>query len=86
MMNETGVMPGAPAQEFENNGINLSEIFVLTFRKGGDILTKHFHSPGGDKYKAIERAKLHCERMRIRFLFCVPFIRDLADEESKMEF
>lgn len=83
----------AAAEEvtFRLGDANFQELFILSYRKGGDILHLYFRHPNKDGLAArdyfrtaIERAKRHCEIMRYRFLFCSSYITDLDAEEKRM--
>lgn len=87
-LKETGELETLePAGDFNE----ISDVFVLHYRKGGDILSKNFCWPNLDGlaprdhfHKVIERAKIHCERMRYRFLFCNSYISNLEEDEKRM--
>lgn len=89
--NSASPVPGIPSEELIPDLQDLTEIFTLYYRKGGDMLNLHFRFPRKDVTTsrehfrlAIDRAKIHCERMRFRFLFCRPYITDLEIEEQRM--
>jgi hypothetical protein len=92
-------VPGLPAvampkaePEPEPEIVTPTDVFVLHYRAGSNVLFMHFRfrkpSPemtARDHFRAaVERAKSHCERMRYRFNFCLPFITDLDEAEKRM--
>ncbi len=66
-------------------------VFTVQYLKGVHILTLNFILPAKENEtakehfrRAIERSKLHCERMRYKFLITRPYIVDLDEEEKRM--
>jgi len=85
-------MPGIPAECVEPSTIDPTDVFVLHYRMGSNLLFLHFRftkpdpsMSSRDHFRlAVERAKLHCEKMRFRFNFCLPFLTDLEKAEERM--
>lgn len=86
------VIPGLPSPLDEPTVISPTNVFTLHYRAGSNILFLQFHLPkpspelsARDHFRlAVERAKLHCEKMRYRFNYCVPYITDLDEAEKRM--
>jgi len=92
ILDENKLAQSAEVKELELEQVEeVSDIYTLYYRKGADILSLHFCFPNLDGteprdhfHKVIERAKIHCERMRYRFLFCRSYITNLEIEEKRM--
>ena len=86
------VMPGLPVTTDEPEVVQPTDIFIIYYRSGSNMLSCNFHFKkpaetmnARDHFRAaVERAKLHCERMRYRFNFCTPYIIDLEEAERRM--
>jgi hypothetical protein len=65
------------------NAPRIEIIYTFMFLKGPQVLHKNFKW-NDNLSSAIERAKKHCQIMRVRFLFCSPMIADLTLDESRM--
>ncbi len=92
-MNSTEtVMPGIPEVESAEEVVSPADIFIIYYRQGSNMLSCNFHfkKPSAeltarDHFRlAVERAKLHCERMRFRFNYCTPYISNLEELERRM--
>ena len=77
--------PKTPAQVAAQL-LNLSNIYVLHYVAGNTpkLMQKNF-THNGPLSTAINRARLHCEKMRIRFITVKPFLMSLDDEEKALE-
>lgn len=56
-------------------------VYILYYRKGNEVLTKHFLFKGPLK-GAIERGRRHCNLMGYVCMFVRPFIIDLEHQEN----
>ena len=66
--------------------IALTHLFILEYRADGAIHHRNFlFSEESGLPGAIERAKLYCNKMRYRFIFCSPFLANLEKDEKRME-
>lgn len=69
--------------------INLSEVYLLKYKDRGYVAETHFIFKSiGDarqnKLAAIKRAQDFCDRTRMRFVHCEPFLTDLEAMEIRM--
>ncbi len=91
----SSTIPGLPADLGEpviTEGILLSDVFSMYYRKGNDVLNLQFQCkrpssdcPPREHFRiAVERAKRHCDMMRYKFLWARPFVVDLDEEEKRM--
>jgi hypothetical protein len=59
-------------------------LYTLAYRQGSQVKEKHFPF-NGKLGGAIERGKLHCNRMGIKFVVVRPFVVDL-DYQERLKF
>lgn len=64
-------------------GAEPSVLYTMMFLQGNQVRHKNFLW-AGSLSNAIERAKKHCQIMRVRFLYCSPMVSDLSLDESRM--
>lgn len=75
-----------PTQEIFVPSFN--EIYVLRYKDRSLIGEKHFGlrtcgDTKSDMQRAIRRGMDYCDRMRLRFIHCEPFVIDLDANEAK---
>ena len=63
------------------SAVERERVYILYYRKGNEVLTKHFLFRGPLK-DAIARGRSHCAAMGYSCMFVRPFIVDLEHQEK----
>ena len=64
---------------------DLQYVYTIIWKDGSNLVTRNFYLPDSDLPKAIDRAKLFCEKLRLKFIHCQPFLMNMVELEKRRE-